>query len=213
MIKEYIAGIRFGMKTDTQDIWGEILEKNKPEVSSQKLKDVITSFTGKIQQTPPVYSAKRYKGKHLYEYARKGVEVKIPSREVEIYTLKLIEQHLPEQATLHIKCSKGTYIRTLCNDIGETLGCGAVMDSLIRTQIGQFSLSDAYTINQIEQAVASATLNKLILPMDMPIKYFPRIDVNQESERIVISGQPFDCKKFKQRVPGYSNRCICGVSI
>ena len=199
--KAYIAGIRFGLKTDTQDIWGKVLEANKPDVSLDKLQEVIMSFTGKIQQKPPVYSAKRYKGKHLYEYAREGVEVTIPSREVEIYTLKLIEHHLPEQATLHIECSKGTYIRTLCNDIGETLECGAVMDSLVRTQIGQFSLSDAYTINQIKQAVENGALDKLALPMDMPIKHFSRIDVNPESERIVISGNHLLAKNLLGKYP------------
>ena len=194
--KAYIAGIRFGLRTDTQDIWGKVFEETKPDVSLDKLQEVTMSFTGKIQQKPPIYSAKRYKGKHLYEYAREGVEITIPSREVEIYALELIEHYLPEQATLHIKCSKGTYIRTLCNDIGEALGCGAVMDSLVRTQIGQFSLLDAYTINQIEQAVENGTLDKLTLPMDMPIKHFPRIDVNSESERIVISGNPLISKNL-----------------
>lgn len=186
--KEYTAGIRFGIKTDTQDIWGEVFKEMKPDVSLQNLKKAIASFTGKIQQKPPIYSAKRHEGKHLYEYARKGVEIDIPSREVEIYTIKLIEQHLPENATLHVKCSKGTYIRTLCNDIGEMLGCGAVMDSLIRTQVGQFALSQAYTLEEIEQAQENGTLDKLILPMDIAIAHFSRIDVKPESERIVLSG-------------------------
>lgn len=199
--KEYIAGIRFGLKTDTQDIWGEVFEETKPNISLEKLQKVIVSFTGKIQQKPPVYSAKRYKGKHLYEYARDGVKVSIPPHEVEIYTLKLKDQHLPEQATLHIRCSKGTYIRTLCNDIGEALGCGAVMDSLIRTQIGQFPLSDAYTIDQIEQAIENGTFDKLILPMDMPIKHFPRVDVKPESERIVISGNNLLAKNLLKEYP------------
>ncbi len=199
--KEYTAGIRFGLKTDTQDIWGEVLEETEPDISLHKLKEAIAFFTGKIQQTPPVYSAKRYQGKHLYEYARKGVEIDIPSREVEIYALELIEHYLPEQATLHIKCSKGTYIRTLCNDIGEKLGCGAVMDSLVRTQIGQFSLSDSYTIQQIEQAVENGVIEQLILPMDMPIKHFSRIDVQPESERIVISGNPLIAKNLFKEYP------------
>ena len=199
--KEYTAGIQFGLKTDTQDIWGEVLERTKSDVSLERLQDVLISFIGTIQQKPPMYSAKRYDGKHLYEYARDGIKVDIPSREVEIYAIKLVEQHLPEQATLHIKCSKGTYIRTLCNDIGEILGCGAVMNSLIRTQIGRFSISDAYTINEIEQAVENDTIDKLIVPMDMPIKSFPRIDVDTESERIVLSGNYLIAKNLIREYP------------
>lgn len=186
--KQYVAGIKFGLSSDTQDSWGKILKEIKPEFTSEQLYACIKKFTGKIMQTPPMYSAIKHKGKHLYDYARKGESVEIPSREIEIYALEIVSENLPHEAVLKIDCSKGTYIRTLCSDIGDELGCGAVMSSLIRTKIGEFSIENAFDLEQIQTSFQNNEIDKMILPLDFPLKHFERVDVKSESRRIVLGG-------------------------
>ncbi len=140
--KAYRAEVTFGIKTDTQDIWGNKVEEFDELPDEQKLLNVMESFTGKILQKPPMYSAVRHNGKKLYELAREGKTVERKSREVEIKSLNLISFNR-SKATFDVHCTKGTYIRTLCEDIGESLGCGGAMSFLLRTKSGPFSLNDA----------------------------------------------------------------------
>lgn len=186
--KQYVAGIKFGVSSDTQDIWGTVLKEAKPEFTSEQFYACIKKFTGKILQTPPMYSAVKHEGKHLYDYARKGVTIQIPSREIEIYALKIISENLPWQVEIKIDCSKGTYIRTLCSDIGDDLGCGALMSSLVRTKAGEFSIENAYDLDQIQVLLQNNEIDKIILPLDFPLKHFERVDVKSESRRIVLGG-------------------------
>ena len=148
--KEYVALMKLGVKTDTYDIEGKILKETKVNLSKEEIKKVINSFKGEYDQTVPIYSSVKVKGKKLYEYARDGIEVSLPKRKVDIKELEIlsIDKDIVKFKTL---VSKGTYIRSLINDIGDTLGCGAIMTSLNRTKQGLFDIADSYTLNDIKK--------------------------------------------------------------
>lgn len=149
--KEYIATIRLGERTNTGDSEGEVIEtKDVPEISSSDLDKTVKLFIGKQIQTPPIYSAIKVNGKKLYEYARSGEKVEIPKREVEIYNINIEKFEFPE-ITFNVSCSKGTYIRTLCEDIAKKLGTIGYMKDLQRTKVNKFSIENSYTIEQIEK--------------------------------------------------------------
>lgn len=176
--KAYRAELTLGISTDTQDGYGQILTRQTPEVTVREFEGVLGRFQGVVRQTPPMYSAVRKDGKHLYEYARQGLEVERLQREVVIAGLKLerwIEGQFP-QAVLDIQCSKGTYIRTLCHDIGQELGCGAHMSYLIRTRSGPFLLEDSWTLEEIEEQI-SVDKHEFLLPstagLELPIVRLP----------------------------------------
>ena len=156
--KEYIAGIKLGVVTNTQDITGEVLEERPVSVSRKELEAALEGFRGDILQIPPMYSAIKIGGKKLYELARKGREVDRPARPVTIKSLELAEQQAENLYTIRVRCSKGTYIRTLCHDIGQALGCGGCMASLRRTMAAGFALEDAVTLEQVREAADPASL-------------------------------------------------------
>ncbi len=147
--KEYVAGLKLGIVTDTQDTSGNTLEEHPVAVTAEQVKDVLPQFTGDILQVPPMYSAIKINGKKLYELARKGREVERPARPVTIHALTLEEQTAPDEFTIRVKCSKGTYVRTLCHDIGAALGCGGCMSSLRRTMACGFDLSEAHPLEAV----------------------------------------------------------------
>lgn len=186
--KEYIATIRFGIQTDTQDTSGEVIASAQSDVTMQKLEDAITHFLGKQKQLPPMYSAIKHKGKHLYDYARKGEIIEIPAREIELFDLQILSERLPQEADIRVACSKGTYIRTLCNDIGERLGCHAAMAALTRTAIGTYTIAQSRTPEQIEDMIKQGNIHDALIALDEPIFHFPRIDVKEESERFLLGG-------------------------
>ena len=148
--KEYVAGLRLGLVTNTQDTSGETLHESPVTVPADELRSVLPRFTGDIQQIPPMFSAIKIGGKKLYELARKGQEVERKSRAVTIYELEVLEQTSENEYLLRILCSKGTYVRTLCHDIGEALGCGGCMSSLRRTMAAGFTLADAVTLDDVQ---------------------------------------------------------------
>jgi len=156
--KEYIAGIKFGVVTDTQDITGKVLSENDASVTAQELKAIIPRFTGPQKQIPPMYSAKKQGGKKLYELARKNIEVEREPREIEIKEFELLGDNL-----FRIKCSKGTYIRTLCHDIGTALGCGAAMSSLRRTMSGIYRIEDAVTLENALDLISKGEIEKCLI--------------------------------------------------
>lgn len=166
--KEYIAGLKLGVITNTQDMSGEVLETRPVQVSRNQLRDALTGFTGDIAQVPPMYSAIKIKGKKLYELARKGQEVERAPRQVHIYELDVLDQEPPEGADylLRVVCSKGTYVRTLCHDIGQALGCGGAMSSLRRTQAAGFSIGEAVTLEDVQAAADQGEAERLLLPVD-----------------------------------------------
>lgn len=147
--KEYVAGLRLGLVTNTQDITGETLEERPAEVSLEDLRGVLPRFTGPIQQIPPMYSAIKKDGKKLYELARKGVEVERKPRPVTIHALTVEGESGPGEYILRVRCSKGTYVRTLCHDIGQALGCGGCMSALRRTMAAGYTLADSVSLEAV----------------------------------------------------------------
>ncbi len=156
--KEYVAGLRLGLVTNTQDTTGETLEEKPVDVTLAELQAVLPRFTGPIQQIPPMYSAIKKDGKKLYELARKGVEVERKPRPVTISFLNVEGEVGPGEYTLRVNCSKGTYVRTLCHDIGQALGCGGCMSSLLRTMAAGYSLADSVTLEEVLAHDAPETL-------------------------------------------------------
>lgn len=166
--KEYIAGLKLGVVTNTQDITGEVLEERPVNISPEDMAAALFRFTGNIEQIPPMYSAIKINGKKLYELARKGKEVERKPRSVAIHALEVLDGEVPEGADylLRIVCSKGTYVRTLCHDIGQALGCGGCMSSLRRVKAAGFTLEDSVTLDAVQAAVDRAEGEALLLPVD-----------------------------------------------
>ena len=158
--KEYIAGLQLGLVTNTQDTSGETLEQNAVHVTMDDLRAVLPRFTGEISQIPPMFSAIKVGGKKLYELARKGQEVERKSRSVTIYELEVLQQTGEGQFLLRVLCSKGTYVRTLCHDIGQALGCGGCMSSLRRSMAAGYTLDEAVTLDNA-QAQGEALLREV----------------------------------------------------
>jgi tRNA pseudouridine55 synthase len=182
--KRYRFEITFGVLTDTLDKSGKIVKTGPvPSFSLDELKKVINKFKGEIQQIPPIYSAKKIRGKKLYEYARKGELVEIPPINVTIYKLDIVEYKDPHQLLLDVKCSKGTYIRALVRDICNELGVLGYMSFLIRTESGDFNLDNSYTIEEIKEGKA------MILPVDTFLK-LPSIILDAHSSSKILKGQP-----------------------
>ncbi len=150
--KQYLAELTLGITTDTQDISGEIIKTRAVTASREEIENAVMSFTGEIEQIPPMYSAIKVNGRKLYELAREGKTVEMPPRSVTVYNIEIMDiDTVNNKVSLLVDCSKGTYIRTLCNDIGEKLGCGGVMSKLKRTRSGDFRIEDSYTLEQIEE--------------------------------------------------------------
>lgn len=180
--KEYIAGIKLGCTTDTQDTTGNILTTCDCSVTKEDLLAVLPEFTGEIAQIPPMYSAIKQNGKKLYELARKGIETERKPRQITIFELELLEWDGCE-GKLRIVCSKGTYVRTLCHDIGEKLGCGAVMSSLTRTRVGEFRLENAVNLEDVSE-------DKL-MAVDSVFANYPDCKINASQEKKCRNGCEF----------------------
>lgn len=183
--KEYVAGLKLGLVTNTQDTSGEVLEQHSVSVTLEELERVLPTFRGAIHQVPPMYSAIKINGKKLYELARKGKEVERPARPVTIHVLTVEGQTAPDEWTLRVRCSKGTYVRTLCHDIGQALGCGGCMSSLRRTMAAGFSLEDAVTLDQVQAAEDPLSL---LLPIDAYFAGRPSLILRPEAERKLRNG-------------------------
>lgn len=186
--KEYIATLRLGQVTDTQDVTGTVLEEHPVTVGLAELKAVLPRFTGDILQVPPMYSALKRDGKKLYQLARQGKTVERQPRPVTISALEVLEQTGDCDFLLRIGCSKGTYIRTLCHDIGTALGCGGTMATLRRTRAAGFDLSQAVTMEQI---LAHDNPAELLLPVDAYFAGYPALSVAGEAERRCRNGNDF----------------------
>lgn len=193
--KLYRAEITFGITTDTQDSYGKVLKTVQPHFNKADLLEVIPRFLGPIQQFPPMYSAVRHKGKHLYEYARQGFDVKRAARTVNVSRIELLRwlDGKDLQAVLDIECSKGTYIRTLCHDLGEALGCGAHMSFLLRLCSGPFGIRESWTLEEIGLCVRQNSASFLI-----PVKScldIPRVFLDQERAGAFCNGLPTRTEK------------------
>lgn len=186
--KEYIASVEFGKSSLSYDIWTDIIKEETPSFNRNDLNKAIISHTGNIIQTPPIYSAIKVKGKPLYKYAISGEEVEIPSREVFIESIEVIEENIPYSIKIKVSCSKGTYIRSLINDIGNYLGCGAVMSGLVRTKNGILDINNSITLKELEEKVKSNTLNEVLKKDDTFLKDLPKVEVKSESSKIILNG-------------------------
>lgn len=189
--KSYRCEITLGITTDTQDLSGKVLKKQ--EVRKEHLAqfaEICQSFVGEIKQIPPMVSAVHYQGRRLYELAREGVEVAREPRDVTIYRIQIVEEFIdnpPFRYLLDITCSKGTYIRTLCHDIGEKLGCGAVMSYLLRTSSGPFDIYHALTLEEIEELAKKGDYS-FVQPLEVGIGHLPAAVVKQNWVKPVLNG-------------------------
>lgn len=185
--KEYIAELLLGVATDTQDMTGRILEEKPVSVFPEEVRRVVLSFRGQYHQIPPMYSALKVNGKKLYELARAGREIERKPRPVQIKEIEILEMKLPV-VKLRVLCSKGTYIRTLCADIGGALGCGGAMKSLVRSRVGQFLLADALTLAQLEKLRDQDQLGSVIFPVDKVFEECPVLHVKPSCEKLLQNG-------------------------
>lgn len=191
--KTYEAEMKLGMVTDTLDITGTVLETKPVDVSEEDVIQAIDSFRGWITQIPPKYSALKVNGKPLYKYAREGVEVEIKSRKIYVADIQAMEVNLGENRILfRVTCSKGTYIRTICDDIGKKLGCGGTMTALQRTQSGCFRVEDARTLPEILE-MNDEELERCVIPMDETLVHLGRIELkSMESVPFYYNGREID---------------------
>ncbi|MCR5581005.1 MAG: tRNA pseudouridine(55) synthase TruB [Pseudobutyrivibrio sp.] len=189
--KVYECVMLLGVETDTYDMSGRILEKNTVNVSKEQVEEAIMSFVGDIMQVPPMYSALKINGKKLYELAREGKEVERKPRAITIFNIDILNMSLPE-VTIRIHCSKGTYIRSLCHDVGQKLGCGCAMKSLIRTRVSQFDIGDAQTLDEIEKIVKSGNLDGIMLPIDQVFEGLKTVYVipTEDAIKHAVNGAP-----------------------
>jgi tRNA pseudouridine55 synthase len=189
--KTYLAQIELGVTTDTFDRQGKIVERKDPgDIPVTRIEEALTAFRGVINQVPPAFSALKQGGRRCYELARAGVPIKLKSRRVEITKLELISYRQP-LIEINIDCSKGTYIRSLANDLGQYLGCGALLKNLMRLQCGTFSILDALSMDQIEDAIRKDDWKKLIHPVDSPLSSWKAIIVGKKNELDIRNGRPF----------------------
>ncbi|MGP1612395.1 MAG: tRNA pseudouridine(55) synthase TruB [Catonella sp.] len=204
--KEYVAVMKLGIATDTEDTTGEIIESTdyaeewyENQMSGDNLKKVISRFLGTQLQTPPMYSAKRINGKRLYELAREGKVIERKPCEITIYGIEIKNTDIiNREITIKVACSKGTYIRTLCKDIGEALGCKAAMKSLLRTKTGDFYLENSYKLDEIEKIVSENRLDEIVIPIEDIFKDLRSIDVSGYSGILLENGGIIKLEEVKQ---------------
>ena len=185
--KTYIGELCLGIETDTCDASGVVTRVSEVHATVEDVEKVLPEFTGRIMQTPPMYSALKMDGKKLYELARKGETVDIPAREVVIHSLKMRRQTWENRYLIEIVCGKGTYIRSLMRDIGERLGCGGHMSFLLREQAGAFHANDALTLDELK---ALTDISEALHPMDELLDAYPRVCVKAEYRKRVLDGLP-----------------------
>ncbi len=207
-LKGYRAVMRLGITTDTEDTTGEILTKNENIPTADEVKTVIPDFVGKIMQTPPMYSALKVNGQKLYDLARQGVTVEREAREIEIFSLDCQPTEVATDYILDVVCSGGTYIRTLCNDIGAKLGCGGTMAALERSEACGIKLSECHTLEEVEQ-MSENERQSLLLPTERLFSELPSIRLSAFFEKLFRDGCPIYQKKIKTAYDGGQRVRVC----
>jgi tRNA pseudouridine55 synthase len=213
--KEYLATVRLGVCTTTQDLTGSVLETRPvPDVDRHALEATLARFVGIIDQVPPMYSALRRGGRRLYELAREGITVDRDPRPVTVYEISLDALALPE-LTLRIRCGKGTYVRTLAADLGTALGCGGALATLIRTRVGPYALSDAVSWVELSRARVGDALRARVLPSDSALVTLPPIHLDESQTTKFVHGQTVPGPGLPEgRVRVYSAEGVClGVGL
>ena len=191
------AVLLLGTVTDTQDISGKVLKEQSVEVSEDEVRTVIMGFEGPYEQIPPMYSALKVNGKKLYEYAREGIEIERKPRMLTIYSIEIVSIDLP-RVSIRVSCSKGTYIRTLCHDIGNRLGCGACMESLKRIKAGEFLLKDSRKLCRIEELAGQGRIEEVLIPIDSMFLSYKKVVVDKKYQKLVDNGNAFMEMHIKQ---------------
>ncbi len=193
--KEYKAVLLLGQATDTQDISGEVINSASVDVTEDEVTAVINSFVGRQMQVPPMYSALKVNGQKLCDLARQGVMVERKAREINIFSIEIEDISIPE-VTMSVHCSKGTYIRTLCNDIGEKLGCYGCMKSLLRTRVAGFKLADAYRLSELEEMLKTG--QDFVIPIDSVFDNLSAASVIETAQKYVVNGNRIPVSFIKE---------------
>jgi len=197
--KEYIAGITLGVVTDTQDASGKVLERRAVTCVESDIRAVLSSFPPGYDQIPPMYSAIKVKGQRLYDLARNGQEIERKARWVEITSIELLE-YGADRFRIKVGCSKGTYIRALAADIGGKLGCGAHMDSLVRTRVGEFCIENSLKLNEVSQLAQNGDFSGALISMEDALSEYKRIVVSSNAQKYLENGNVIG-EKFIRPVP------------
>ena len=196
--KEYVAELLLGKETDTQDVTGQVLKEHPVNCTEEEVRQAIMSFVGDYMQIPPMYSALKVDGKKLYELARAGKEVERQARPVKILGIEILEINLPV-VRMRVECSKGTYIRTLCHDIGQKLGCGGTMQSLMRTKVGIFKLENAITLAELEQLRDEDRIGEKLYAVDSIFGECPALHAKEETIRLLENGNSFYPNQMEEK--------------
>ena len=201
--KRYKASFRLGVETDTQDRTGKVLAESTSVVPCEKLIHLLPSFVGQIKQVPPMYSAVRINGQHLYDLARRGCEVVRKPREVQILELSLLEYNVQtREGLLDVKCSKGTYVRTLIHDIGRTLKVGGILTSLVRTESSGFGLTQCITLEEAQQLAKKNKLEERVIPVSSVYQNSPAVFLNSVQKRMFLNGVRLDLNRINYQKGG-----------
>ena len=203
--KVYEAVMLLGVETDTQDTSGEVLKELPVEVSEEAVKEAILSFVGEYAQVPPMYSALKVNGKKLYELAREGKTVERKARNVQIFSIEILEMDLP-RVRMSVHCSKGTYIRTLCHDVGQKLGCGGCMDKLLRTKVGVFELADTLKLAEIDALAKESLVEERIISVDELFEDYTKVWMKQEFDVVVHNGNRVKKRMFEEKLSSNAER-------
>ncbi len=204
--KTYEAVLKLGIVTDTQDLTGEVLKVSEVKADLPEITAVMLSFIGEYDQLPPMYSAIKVNGKKLYELARQGKEIERDTRRVVIHDIRILDYSESEhEVKVSVDCGKGTYIRTLLHDIGEALGCGGTMKSLIRTRVGSFLLKEALKLSEVEELVRSDRISEHILPVEELFRDYRKIIVEKEFDKFIHNGNVLSIDKLRNSDVGELN--------
>lgn len=210
--KSYIAELVLGRTTDTQDADGKVLTECEVNCSEEEIRCAVNSFVGEIEQVPPMYSAIKQNGKKLYELARQGIEVERKPRKVTINSIEILEIS-GERVKIDVSCSKGTYIRTLCEDIGKKLGVGAYMNTLRRTRTGQFTIEESHTLSEIKELKENGGIESIIIPADRMFAEYPSVMLNPKQVKSVTNGVAMTYREGQEgqtyRVYDNENKFLC----
>ena len=207
--KTYEAVLLLGQTTDTQDVSGTVLGTAPVTAGEEEIREAVLGFLGDYDQVPPMYSALKVGGKKLYELAREGKEVERKARRVRILALEIHGIRLPE-VSFSVTCSSGTYIRTVCQDIGERLGCGGCMKSLLRTRVDRFQVEDSLRLSEIEELAREGRIKEALIPVDEMFPAYPKLRMNEAADRLVYNGNPFSAGDAQELL---QEETLCGTQV
>lgn len=207
--KTYEAVLLLGQTTDTQDVSGTVLGTAPVTAGEEEIREAVLGFLGDYDQVPPMYSALKVGGKKLYELAREGKEVERKARRVRILALEIHGIRLPE-VSFSVTCSSGTYIRTLCQDIGERLGCGGCMKSLLRTRVDRFQVEDSLRLSEIEELAREGRIGEALIPVDEMFPAYLKLRMKEAADRLVYNGNPFSAGDAQELL---QEETLCGTQV